>query len=135
MRESAFSALATLVGRGGCSPYVPVNVTGPYAAVQGEVSPGSSGRWCSWVGPRPAWFSAYRPFPPSHDCHVSPPVAVPHTKSLRPRSLGVEVCCMPTPSASTAATHGSSKPSLSLIHISEPTRRTPISYAVFCLKK
>src|SRR5680860_1247304 len=28
-----------------------------------------------------------------------------------------------------AATH------LSLIHISEPTRRTPISYAVFCLKK
>src|SRR5665647_3837174 len=28
----------------------------------------------------------------------------------------------------------SSKPSLSLIHISEPTRRTPISYAVFCLK-
>src|SRR5664279_2524629 len=26
-------------------------------------------------------------------------------------------------------------PELSLIHISEPTRRTPISYAVFCLKK
>src|SRR5664279_899642 len=26
-------------------------------------------------------------------------------------------------------------PMLSLIHISEPTRRTPISYAVFCLKK
>src|SRR5664279_1538857 len=26
-------------------------------------------------------------------------------------------------------------PQLSLIHISEPTRRTPISYAVFCLKK
>src|SRR5664279_5099072 len=26
-------------------------------------------------------------------------------------------------------------PPLSLIHISEPTRRTPISYAVFCLKK
>src|SRR5664279_2297566 len=26
-------------------------------------------------------------------------------------------------------------PGLSLIHISEPTRRTPISYAVFCLKK
>ena len=25
--------------------------------------------------------------------------------------------------------------SLSLIHISEPTRRTPISYAVFCLRK
>src|SRR5664279_4082652 len=28
-----------------------------------------------------------------------------------------------------------SKKELSLIHISEPTRRTPISYAVFCLKK
>src|SRR5665647_1196282 len=28
-----------------------------------------------------------------------------------------------------------SEASLSLIHISEPTRRTPISYAVFCLKK
>src|SRR5680860_1609835 len=27
------------------------------------------------------------------------------------------------------------KSGLSLIHISEPTRRTPISYAVFCLKK
>src|SRR5664279_5482054 len=27
------------------------------------------------------------------------------------------------------------EPALSLIHISEPTRRTPISYAVFCLKK
>src|SRR5665647_2886080 len=27
------------------------------------------------------------------------------------------------------------KQALSLIHISEPTRRTPISYAVFCLKK
>ena len=27
------------------------------------------------------------------------------------------------------------KTHLSLIHISEPTRRTPISYAVFCLKK
>src|SRR5665647_3776196 len=27
------------------------------------------------------------------------------------------------------------KHTLSLIHISEPTRRTPISYAVFCLKK
>ena len=30
---------------------------------------------------------------------------------------------------------GGYKVSLSLIHISEPTRRTPISYAVFCLKK
>src|SRR5665647_1646517 len=30
---------------------------------------------------------------------------------------------------------GSEVSALSLIHISEPTRRTPISYAVFCLKK
>src|SRR5664279_3668277 len=35
-----------------------------------------------------------------------------------------------------ASAHGiASGRSLSLIHISEPTRRTPISYAVFCLKK
>src|SRR5664279_1359899 len=33
------------------------------------------------------------------------------------------------------AEHGQPMPWLSLIHISEPTRRTPISYAVFCLKK
>src|SRR5665647_1887323 len=35
------------------------------------------------------------------------------------------------------AGHGGNDPgtNLSLIHISEPTRRTPISYAVFCLKK
>ena len=30
---------------------------------------------------------------------------------------------------------GGGPKTLSLIHISEPTRRTPISYAVFCLKK
>src|SRR5665647_356732 len=30
---------------------------------------------------------------------------------------------------------GRTEQDLSLIHISEPTRRTPISYAVFCLKK
>src|SRR5665647_1425701 len=31
--------------------------------------------------------------------------------------------------------HNGAESYLSLIHISEPTRRTPISYAVFCLKK
>ena len=31
--------------------------------------------------------------------------------------------------------YGDKDLTLSLIHISEPTRRTPISYAVFCLKK
>src|SRR5664279_6155127 len=30
--------------------------------------------------------------------------------------------------------HAVAEVDLSLIHISEPTRRTPISYAVFCLK-
>src|SRR5664279_912289 len=30
---------------------------------------------------------------------------------------------------------GTEGDNLALIHISEPTRRTPISYAVFCLKK
>src|SRR5680860_1803083 len=33
-----------------------------------------------------------------------------------------------------SAIHEQSPDILSLIHISEPTRRTPISYAVFCLK-
>src|SRR5665647_367324 len=33
------------------------------------------------------------------------------------------------------ATGSAAHSDLSLIHISEPTRRTPISYAVFCLKK
>src|SRR5665647_351053 len=33
------------------------------------------------------------------------------------------------------ATYAGCVSGLSLIHISEPTRRTPISYAVFCLKK
>ena len=33
------------------------------------------------------------------------------------------------------APEGYTEYTLSLIHISEPTRRTPISYAVFCLKK
>ena len=36
---------------------------------------------------------------------------------------------------STTFKYESSEQMLSLIHISEPTRRTPISYAVFCLKK
>ena len=43
-----------------------------------------------------------------------------------------------TLSLSLLAGCGSSKepaPELSLIHISEPTRRYAISYAVFCLKK
>src|SRR5674476_309464 len=34
-----------------------------------------------------------------------------------------------------APAHGSACPTLSLIHISEPTRQAEISYAVFCLKK
>ena len=34
-----------------------------------------------------------------------------------------------------SALHEVMEQQLSLIHISEPTRRTPISYAVFCLKK
>ena len=37
--------------------------------------------------------------------------------------------------ASMIRTKGEPGTGLSLIHISEPTRRTPISYAVFCLKK
>src|SRR5664279_6430663 len=50
------------------------------------------------------------------------------TTSLAPRRRGALVV---TVHDAVPWTH----PELSLIHISEPTRRTPISYAVFCLKK
>src|SRR5665647_3300139 len=55
-----------------------------------------------------------------------------------PRHVGLRAA----PAAGPAAVHqfahgryGDRPKGLSLIHISEPTRRTPISYAVFCLKK
>src|SRR5680860_1818109 len=48
-------------------------------------------------------------------------------------------CACATPLRERRALHGVVQQGthlvLSLIHISEPTRRTPISYAVFCLKK
>src|SRR5665647_3367483 len=49
-----------------------------------------------------------------------------------------EVARLAVPDQKAARAFGQIKrdsPLLSLIHISEPTRRTPISYAVFCLKK
>ena len=56
------------------------------------------------------------------------------TVNDRPTSL-----CLAYPSVSAMPTVGpvtlGQDLYLSLIHISEPTRRTPISYAVFCLKK
>src|SRR5665647_3814268 len=66
----------------------------------------------------------------------------------RTETLGVTGSCRCTTSKRPASTHRptraavsgpnesrATEPLLSLIHISEPTRRTPISYAVFCLKK
>ena len=49
-------------------------------------------------------------------------------------SISTFVSANTTSSPATLAQNGSAY-ALSLIHISEPTRRTPISYAVFCLKK
>src|SRR5680860_1554125 len=51
----------------------------------------------------------------------------------------VAAVALTVPAASAHATDSSRRAEsaesvLSLIHISEPTRRTPISYAVFCLK-
>ena len=43
------------------------------------------------------------------------------------------ICLCETCKAGLEIVHNGNE--LSLIHISEPTRRTPISYAVFCLKK
>src|SRR5680860_1819693 len=59
-------------------------------------------------------------------------------QSLALRSRIVLACADGTANKAVAATLGCSPATvgkLSLIHISEPTRRTPISYAVFCLKK
>ena len=50
------------------------------------------------------------------------------SKELQFSYVGYETKVVPVPANSTTL-------NLSLIHISEPTRRTPISYAVFCLKK
>ena len=54
-------------------------------------------------------------------------VLIPFTRFLIGRSYGPTATIVPLVIAAA--------PYLSLIHISEPTRRTPISYAVFCLKK
>src|SRR5680860_1780573 len=51
------------------------------------------------------------------------------------RSTKLAIYCMSGNMSATAAETLAAMGYLSLIHISEPTRRTPISYAVFCLKK
>src|SRR5665647_2398325 len=55
------------------------------------------------------------------------------------REKGAEIECVYIPESDRGTLCVSSQVgctlNLSLIHISEPTRRTPISYAVFCLKK
>src|SRR5664279_6300048 len=51
-----------------------------------------------------------------------------YTMDRHPAALGGTVIPLPAK----GGTHNGLY--LSLIHISEPTRRTPISYAVFCLK-
>src|SRR5660398_293360 len=53
------------------------------------------------------------------------------TDIIRACSVDPEEVTLPA----TTGTRGRSTPSLSLIHISEPTRLRRISYAVFCLKK
>src|SRR5665647_3021252 len=53
----------------------------------------------------------------------------PHRCADRPDAVGAEHLIEPSCELAVAVVD------LSLIHISEPTRRTPISYAVFCLKK
>src|SRR5680860_722423 len=74
--------------------------------------------------------------PIDYDAHFPPEYEAGHTAGLRLLRVA----------ARTRAEHGREALAplyaafgahifLSLIHISEPTRRTPISYAVFCLKK
>ena len=64
---------------------------------------------------------------------VSNMVAPRKTTSVVPQTIGNQTGL----ATQTTTTALGSEPvtNLSLIHISEPTRRTPISYAVFCLKK
>src|SRR5680860_1753633 len=66
-------------------------------------------------------------------CSVPSTTAASAVAATAPASTCVTVCFfMCTRDHPTAGKAGMR---LSLIHISEPTRRTPISYAVFCLKK
>src|SRR5664279_778396 len=57
-----------------------------------------------------------------------------HQEGCDPRDLA-EKTGMQQQAARDVLRHVSEQQHLSLIHISEPTRRTPTSYAVFCLKK
>src|SRR5680860_1711953 len=62
--------------------------------------------------------------------------ALPHAlRPYAPQAWAGDLCNRGDDGRSARADHPLSALHLSLIHISEPTRRTPISYAVFCLKK
>src|SRR5674536_393774 len=57
------------------------------------------------------------------------------TSSLTSLDTPAKTWSPPTPRHGSASTGARSAPTLSLIHISEPTRLLSTSYAVFCLKK
>src|SRR5665647_679542 len=73
---------------------------------------------------------------PLHDEEPEPrPVSTKLRQRLHPSGLPA-ASPSPCPARTTSRARSRSNViDLSLIHISEPTRRTPISYAVFCLKK
>ena len=62
-------------------------------------------------------------------------VAAVVTQPDKPKGRGKELLMTPVKAEAVKHDIPVFQPELSLIHISEPTRRTPISYAVFCLKK
>src|SRR5664279_2640638 len=77
-----------------------------------------------------------------HETHVSPRAdrrnQVDRTALARAphhRCLSLDAPCRPRMMVRSHPGFVAKVDILSLIHISEPTRRTPISYAVFCLKK
>src|SRR5664279_5064567 len=72
---------------------------------------------------RPAW--VLTPGPPSAVCGHEDVLHV----AVRSQGLETELAAEP---GLLHAPEAGLDPHLSLIHISEPTRRTPISYAVFC---
>src|SRR5680860_1838297 len=84
----------------------------------------------------------HRPFRFRRECRVSSLQSLPSLRqNVRPISqifLGEKRQPLPEEKGCTHTRTFTQPPTecaLSLIHISEPTRRTPISYAVFCLKK
>src|SRR5680860_592446 len=77
------------------------------------------------------WVNTYR----REHAGDEPPLDISERARLRESERALRDVKMENEFLKKAAAYFAQHHQLSLIHISEPTRRTPISYAVFCLKK